>query len=162
MAILNHFEKSYESLETPLNVGQLSPDFEVQLVDGRKVALKQLISKGPLMLNFIRGTWCMFCRAHMGSVHKWLENIKHNVTVLVVTNEDLETVRAWKAKEQMPYLMASDPEQVTIKSFGLELTDEEFARPAVFLIDMDGTIKIAHYAKRTNKVYKDIESEIDK
>lgn len=160
MAILNHFEKSYDSLNQTLKAGDTCPDFEVQLVDGRIIPLKQLIEKGPLMLNFIRGTWCMFCRAHMSSVHKWLDNLKHNITVLVVTNENLESVRAWKAKEQMPYLMASDPKQEVIKKFGLELTDEEFARPAVFLIDVDGKIRMQHYAKRTNKLYKNIEKEL--
>lgn len=154
MGVINHFETSYEKLPTSLQVGDQAPEFEALLVDGRSVPLSQLLERGPLMLNFIRGTWCMFCRSHMGSVHRWLKEVRKNVTVLVITNESLERVREWKAKEQMSYLMASDPEQGIISQFGLELTDEEFARPAVFLIDMDGQIRMAHYAKRTNVIQK--------
>ena len=154
MGVINHFERSYKELPKTLKTGDQAPDFEALLVDGRTVPLSQLIERGPLMLNFIRGTWCMFCRSHMGSVHRWLKEVRKNVTVLVVTNEDLDRVREWKAKEQMSYLMASDPEQSIIKKFGLELTDEEFARPAVFLIDKDQQIRMAHYAKRTNVIQK--------
>lgn len=154
MGVINHFEKSYKSLPTILKVGDQAPEFEALLMDGRTIPLSQILERGPLMLNFIRGTWCMFCRSHMGSVHRWLKEVRKNVTVLVVTNESLERVREWKAKEQMSYLMASDPEQAIIKKFGLELTDEEFARPAVFLIDKDHQIRMAHYARRSNVVQK--------
>lgn len=160
MSILNYLEHSYPLPEVPLKAGAKAPEFSVTLTDGREVPMKELIDKGPLMLNFIRGTWCMFCRSHMGSVNKWIEQTNKNVTVLVISDEDLEVVRDFKKKEQLTYLMGSDPSSSIISAFGLELSDAEYNRPAVFLIDKDQIIRMAHYEKRTPKVFKKVEEAL--
>ena len=93
-------------------------------------------------------------------INKMIEQTNKNVTVLVISDEDLEVVRDFKKKEQLTYLMGSDPSSSIISAFGLELSDAEYNRPAVFLIDKDQIIRMAHYEKRTPKVFKKVEEAL--
>jgi peroxiredoxin len=51
-----------------INVGEKIPNVLITLVDGRKVELSQLLQRGPVILNFIMGTWCPFCDNHLKKV----------------------------------------------------------------------------------------------
>ena len=39
------------------NVGQPAPDFTLPNADGRPVSLKELLTRGPVVLSFYRGRW---------------------------------------------------------------------------------------------------------
>ena len=43
--------------ETPPNVGEKAPDFVLQAGNGMIVDLHGLLARGPVLLNFLRGTW---------------------------------------------------------------------------------------------------------
>lgn len=44
------------------NVGEAMPSFLLPDQDGRLVALETLLQRGPLILAFLRGHWCPYCR----------------------------------------------------------------------------------------------------
>ena len=44
-------------LERTVKVGDEAPDFSLQNADGQEFGLKELLSQGPVVLNFYRGKW---------------------------------------------------------------------------------------------------------
>lgn len=48
-------------VESGLAVGEMLPDFALPDIGGRLVGSDMLLAKGPLVLAFVRGTWCPYC-----------------------------------------------------------------------------------------------------
>jgi peroxiredoxin len=44
-------------LEETVQVGDEAPDFSLKNADGKEFSLKELLSKGPVVLSFYRGKW---------------------------------------------------------------------------------------------------------
>jgi len=44
-------------MDQTVKVGQKAPDFELKNVDGKDVALSELLKKGTVVLGFYRGRW---------------------------------------------------------------------------------------------------------
>jgi peroxiredoxin len=44
-----------------VQVGQLAPDFALPEVAGETVTLSRHTARGPVVLNFYRGSWCPYC-----------------------------------------------------------------------------------------------------
>jgi len=40
-----------------LTTGELAPDFNLTEVHGKKYSLTSLVKNGPVILEFLRGTW---------------------------------------------------------------------------------------------------------
>ncbi len=48
-------------VEGGLAVGDILPDFALPDIAGRIISSDSLLAKGPLVLAFVRGTWCPYC-----------------------------------------------------------------------------------------------------
>ena len=44
-------------LDSTVKVGDQAPDFSLKNADGQEFSLKNLLSKGPVVLAFYRGKW---------------------------------------------------------------------------------------------------------
>jgi len=44
-------------LERSVKVGERAPEFSLRNTRGQEVTLRQLLSKGPVVLSFYRGRW---------------------------------------------------------------------------------------------------------
>ena len=44
-------------LDGTVTIGDEAPDFVLQNADGQEFRLKELLSQGPVVLNFYRGKW---------------------------------------------------------------------------------------------------------
>jgi hypothetical protein len=44
-------------LDSTVKVGDQAPDFSLKNADGQEFSLKNLLSKGPVVLAFYRGIW---------------------------------------------------------------------------------------------------------
>jgi len=68
-------------------VGDLAPDFELTLVDGRKVALSEL--RGNVVVLNFWATWCVPCRAELPILDRYYDiQAKAGLRVFAVTTED--------------------------------------------------------------------------
>ena len=87
---------------------------KITLSSRREVFIHDLIKSGPLILIFIRGTWCPFCRMHMQRLNKWLNSRPQNKrgTCIVVSSESIEDINKWLSENNFSYLFASDQEIV--------------------------------------------------
>lgn len=94
-----------------VKVGDMAPDFEMELTDGQKVKLSSLRGK-VVMLQFT-ASWCGVCRKEMPFIEKdiWLKHKgdKNFALYGIDRDEPLETVKGFAEKTGVTYPLALDP-----------------------------------------------------
>ena len=134
-----------------MNVNDLVPDFTINLSDGRETSLYYLLNKGPVILNFIMGTWCPVCTSHLSKVRSWQNKLNKNITMLIITSETSDNIIKYQNENKTSYLFASDHDLKIINMFNLRLMLMDIAKPATYLIDSDKHIKISFNKMRSKK-----------
>lgn len=59
-----------------LPLGAKAPEFVLPDQNGDRVSSSELLSKGPLVINFFRGRWCPFCVAEIEALRDARRNIE--------------------------------------------------------------------------------------
>ena len=94
-----------------VRVGDVAPDFEMELTDGQKVKLSSLRGK-VVMLQFT-ASWCSVCRKEMPFIEKdiWQKHKDNQNFALygIDRDEPLETVKGFAEKTGVTYPLALDP-----------------------------------------------------
>lgn len=140
---------------SPLQAGHLLEDKTVLLSSKREVKISDLVKNGPLLLTFIRGTWCPFCRMHMQKLRDWVNKLEgRNSTIIVISSETPEQINSWLEKNPVPYLFGSDSSYYLSNYFGVKRKEKPFAQAATFMIDSDLSVLLAYSGKRTSSYYK--------
>ena len=68
-------------------VGEIAPDFELTLIDGKKVKLSEL--RGQIVVLNFWATWCVPCRRELPLLDTYYKiNQKHGFRVFALTTED--------------------------------------------------------------------------
>jgi peroxiredoxin len=150
-----------------LSVGAKAPSFELPDHNGKQVSSADLLSKGRLVLSFIRGRWCPFCVAQMEAMSSIAAQIKAVGASLVAVSPQTEK-QAFFMHDQhkLAFPLLVDAHNQLARQFGLvyRVPDEQqalysrtfvnlpFANgdaswelpiPATFVIGRDGTILFA-------------------
>ena len=94
-----------------VRVGELAPEFEMELTDGQKVKLSDLRGK-VVMLQFT-ASWCGVCRKEMPFIEKdiWQKHKDNQNFALygIDRDEPLETVKKFAEATGVTYPLALDP-----------------------------------------------------
>ena len=157
-------------------VGDKVPDFELPDIDGKMVSLSDLLKKGPVVISFYRGDWCVFCNLELRALQRALSKFKkYNATLVGISPDKLEYAKVSKDKHSLDYTLLSDaygstaakygllfdvPQELfdTYDAFGVEVrkhTDSEgLPIPATYVVRSDGQIVYAFvdedYTKRAD------------
>jgi len=147
-----------------LRPGTTAPHWELQDHNGILVSSSDLLTKGRLVICFIRGRWCPFCVGQMEAMNLMLSHIQEAAATLVAISP--QTVRQsffMHDQHKLRFPLLSDAENTVARSFGLTYRvpasqeavyrrafvnlpftngDDswELPIPATFVIDRDGTI----------------------
>ena len=94
-----------------VKIGQMVPDFEMELTDGSKIKMSSLRGK-VVMLQFT-ASWCSVCRKEIPHIEKEIQ-LKHrdrNNFVLygIDLDEPLDKVMDYKKQIKITYPLALDP-----------------------------------------------------
>lgn len=132
---------------TGLPVGSVAPDFELETLDGKKIALHDL--RGSIVVLDFWATWCLPCWTALKETQKlstWTAGEKLKVVIVPINTsehgsdnkEKMDRVRRfWKAQNfPMPTLV--DAESQIVKAYGSQ------GLPTVVLISDSGTILRYH------------------
>jgi peroxiredoxin len=128
------------SLSGPANArtpapGDVAPNFELTLVDGRKVTLADL--KGQVVVLNFWATWCVPCRAELPTLDAYYKIQKgHGLRVFAVTTEDSVSE---KKLHDLFAVMTIEPIHKIKGPYGYI----GHAVPTNFVIDRDGKIRYA-------------------
>lgn len=139
---------------TMLQVGQPAPSFEATDKDGNTISLGALHQNGPVVLSFLRSFHCPYCRKHLTEITQNFETFqKANVTVVAVSQDDLEDVNEYWNEHKLPFTCIPD-ENETLKSKYYQQDSTLAPLPAVFVVDEKGILKLAHYADGMSDIPK--------
>ena len=121
-----------------VRLGDMAPDFEMELTDGQKVKLSSFRGK-VVMLQFT-ASWCGVCRKEMPFIEKdiWQKHKENSNFALIGIDRDepLETVIDFGKKTGITYPMALDPGANIFAKYA----DRQAGITRNVLIDKDGKI----------------------
>jgi len=144
-------------LERSLQEGETAPNIEIS-GEGGDTTLYQLLERGPVVLNFYRGSWCAFCRAELQAFEQVLPELKAlKATYLAISPQGLSggdspdccivkdldnrIARAFGIQ----YTLSAD-NRALLESWGLDLSKlhgcerVELPLPATYVIGRDRTV----------------------
>jgi peroxiredoxin len=153
--------------EHALKVGANSPWFELPDHNGRLVSSSDILSKGRLLLSFIRGRWCPFCVGQTEAMSSIAAQIADAGASMVVVSPQTEKQSffmhdqhklafplLWDAHNQLArqfglvYRIPEEQQALYSRTFvNLPFTNGdsswELPIPATFIVDRDSTIVFA-------------------
>jgi len=143
---------------------QAAPLFTLANTQGKNISLQSLLDKGPVVINFYRGSWCPYCHLELKAYQDTLPAIKEAGATLISVSPNLQEKSAkFVAENPFSFDILSDEGNQVAHQYGLvfSLAEElrpiyeqfginipeldgndsyELPIPATYIIDMDGTI----------------------
>jgi peroxiredoxin len=147
-----------------LPIGTKAPAFELPDQDGKIVRSSDLLSRGRLVLCFIRGRWCPFCVGQMEAMNLVLPLIENaGATCVAISPQTVKQSYFMRDQHKLRFLLLSDANNKIARQFGLTYRvpaaqeavyrrafvnlpftngDDswELPIPATFILERDGTI----------------------
>jgi peroxiredoxin len=159
--------KAQEVAAKALGAGASAPAFELLDHDGKRVSSAELLSRGRLVVCFIRGRWCPFCVGQMEAMNYIAAQIAEAGAALMAISPQMEK-QAFFMRDQhkLGFPLLVDAGNEVARQFGLvyRVPDEqqglyrstfvnlpfvngdaswELPIPATYVIEREGTILFA-------------------
>jgi peroxiredoxin len=165
-AVVNQLGRA-ETADRALKVGDSMPSFLLPNADGRLVFSDELLKRGPLVVNFFRGSWCPYCRRTLEALETALPRIAVAGGQLVALTPDTGAhFAATKRVHSLNYEILSDvdgavglqfgvlfrapePYRELLVGLGIDLAERHgneswfIPMPASFVVDPNGVIRYA-------------------
>lgn len=150
-----------------LAVGTKAPGFELCDENGKPVSSSELLSKGRVVLCFIRGRWCPFCVGQMEAMNRVVAQMAEAGASLVgISPQTVQHSFFMHDQHKLRFPLLSDAGNRVAREFGLVYRvpeeqqsvyrrvfvnlpfvngDEswELPVPATYILDRDGTVLFA-------------------
>ncbi len=140
--------------EPLLPIGSSAPLFKLPMSSGAEFDLESVSSCGPVILNFVSENMDSSLEHHLQILRRWQTEIEaravvpRRITILVISPLPMEALRTEVSRFGVMALYGSDEDHTVACKYQATLEGEVFSQPATFLIDTDGSIRIA-FAGRT-------------
>lgn len=126
------------SIKEGIDIGNLSPDFELTTLDGKQAKLSQYRGK-KVILNFW-ATWCPPCNAEIPDLEKFYSDFKDKDTVilgvdLTQSEKSQESVSAFVRTNKITYPVLLDKDGTAADTYRI------LSIPTSFIIDTKGIIR---------------------
>jgi peroxiredoxin len=122
-----------------LTVGKKAPDFECELLDGRKAKLSDF--RGNVVVLDVWATWCAPCKAMIPHERELVERMKGKPFKLVSLSVDDEkaTLTKFLEAEKMPWThLWNGASGGFIEQYQIQFY------PTIYVLDAEGTIRFKH------------------
>jgi peroxiredoxin len=147
-----------------LLVGTKAPEFQLQDHNGKIVSSAELLTKGRLVLCFIRGRWCPFCVGQMEAMNLVVSQIEQaGASLVAISPQTVKQSYFMHDQHKLRFPLLSDAGNQVARQFGLTYRvpekqeavyrrafvnlplangDEswELPIPATYILDRDGTV----------------------
>lgn len=112
--------KTKELAANILPVGAKAPDFGLPDHDGRLISSVDLLSRGRLVLCFIRGRWCPFCVGQMEAMNLIVPQIeKAGATLVAISPQTVKQSFFMHDQHKLRFPLLSDSGNKVAREFGL-------------------------------------------
>jgi len=150
-----------------LPVGAIAPSFELPDHEGTIVSGSELLSKGRLVLCFIRGRWCPFCVAQVEAMNLLLPQIvQSGASLVAISPQTVKQAFFMHDQHKLRFPLLSDSGNQVARKFGLTYrvpavqeavyrrafvnlpfingeASWELPIPATYIVERDGTLAYA-------------------
>ncbi|MEZ7514243.1 peroxiredoxin-like family protein [Flavobacterium frigidarium] len=119
--------KEFEQGANALKIGQQAIEFELPNQEGKAVALKDLIAKGPVVVTFYRGDWCPYCNLQLRALQAKLEELEALGATLVAISPQVPDGSLTKSEiSEMTFTVLSDQNAKVASQYGVAWEVPEF------------------------------------
>ena len=106
--------------ERALKAGDRAPEFTLKDANGREVASRELVAKGPLVATFYRGVWCPYCNMDLQALQEALPAITERGAQLIAISPQLQHNSLKSQREnKVTFPILFDPGNEVAARFGL-------------------------------------------
>jgi peroxiredoxin len=134
------------------------PDFKLETISGEKVSLYELLSSGPVYINFW-AMWCVPCRAELKAIQQIYDEFKYKGVNIITINIDsprsTSKVKSFVAGQRYTFPVLLDPNQEIFKKLN------GYNLPYSLLIDRNGKVvkvRNSYLPGDEKEIVKDIQS----
>jgi peroxiredoxin len=112
--------KAHGVAANALKAGEKCPSFELSDHNGKAVASSDLLSRGSLVLIFIRGRWCPFCVAQMEAMAQVsAEFADAGVALAAISPQTEKQALFMHDQHKLPFPLLVDARNQLARQFGL-------------------------------------------
>ncbi len=138
--------------------GKAAPDFTLKDISGKRVGLKSVLEKGPVLLDFW-ATWCAPCKQafpHLKAIHEKYNEQGFTLLAISVDNtRSASKVRPFAKSQGWDFPVLLDPNSEVLKKY------RGSSVPHTVLLDQNGTVVKVWIGFHVGEE-KEIEAEIKK
>ena len=111
---------AFQAGANAIEVGQQGPDFALPNPQGDTISLSTLLTSGPVVVTFHRGSWCPYCNLQMRAMHERLSDINKLGGQLAAISPEVpgDTSSSDKTKS-LPYPVLSDHDSRVATQYGV-------------------------------------------
>jgi peroxiredoxin len=144
------------SRKSKFRLGDRVPEFALPDGENSRFSLRDHCGRGSLLLGFIRGTWCPFCRRFMQQVFQSIEELRSlGCEVVLIASQPLEPILRFSRQEKLPFKILADADRAVTRQYGIYqvvgLMGVNVARPAAFLLNEEGRILYQYVGSATDR-----------
>lgn len=141
-------EQAEVEATTLVKVGQVAPDFSVEMLDGRTIKLSEL--RGKVVMLCFWATWCPPCRQEMAHLQEGVIDHfagKDLVVLPISRGEQRDVVEKFLADNGYTFSVGLDPERAIYDLYASNFV------PRTFIINKRGKVvyRVAGYDEETAK-----------
>jgi len=116
-------EVAASGVASGLAVGDRAPGFTLPDALGRDVSLAELLSAGPVVLQFYRGEWCPYCNLHLRALQEALPEIrKRGASLVAISPQSPDHASSLTEQAELEFDVLSDVDQHVIRDYRLQFT----------------------------------------
>lgn len=119
--------KAFQQGDDAIKIGQKAPSFELPNALGKSISLNALLTKGPIVLTFYRGSWCPYCNLQLRALQACLEDIHAlGATLVAISPEVPDGSMTQDDIIKMDFLVLSDQDAKIASAYGVAWEVPEF------------------------------------
>ena len=113
-------QKKFKTGENALGLGSRAPEFNLPNATGENISLSGLLSQGPVVLTFYRGSWCPYCNLQLRALQENLSEIKSlGASLIAITPEVPDDSLSLDDIRKMDFSVLSDQDAKTAQEYGV-------------------------------------------
>jgi peroxiredoxin len=128
----------------------------VTTIDGKALAIKEVIGDKPSVLVFYRGGWCPYCNKQLARLRKITKQINNlGYKLIAVSPDKVSKFQETVKKEKLDYTVVSDSDLIIAKEFGLTFKVDAKTRALykTYGIDLEAASGKTHYSLPIPAIY---------
>ncbi len=125
-------------------IGARAPEFDLEIVGGGRIQLRDALTRGPLVLFFYPKDATPGCTTEVCAFRDAYQDfIDAGAQVLGVSSDSVVSHGRFATKHDLPYPLASDPGGKIRDAYGVPKTLGLIPGRVTFVIDRDGIVRSA-------------------